>query len=237
MTKFRRGPGPLVTVMLPTRGRLQWLLESIDSLNSLAVDKGLIEYILKVDSDDKETVGLAERLSGVLPLSVVVSPRGLGYLDMPHWVWDMTRYARGDWLFLFNDDARMLTQGWDQVLLSLPREVSWHGVDDVCLLSAQTQGKPLQTEFVFVRRKAIEVLGRWGASPHLDSWQWYVHNCVGSAHWCPVLIAHAHDGAKDATRGDLLRAMDGVPYNTYGLIHQRLLDAHKLLAYIHKEMP
>lgn len=238
MTQFRRGPGPLVTVLLPTRGRVRWLLESIDSLHSLARDKGLIEYILKVDSDDAETITAANDLAGrfKMPLSAVVSPRGRGYLDMPAWVNELIRYAQGDWLFLFNDDARMLTQNWDQLLLSIGRDALWHGVDGVCLLSAFTVGKPFQTEFVFVRRKAIEVLGRWGMSPHLDSWQWYVHNAVGSALRLPVEISHTHDDAKDATRDELLKAMDGVPYNSCDLIHERLLDAHKLLNYIRREM-
>ena len=53
---FQRGEGPLVSVLLPTRGRVDGLRIAIDSLHSLAEGKFNIEYLLKIDDDDADTI-------------------------------------------------------------------------------------------------------------------------------------------------------------------------------------
>jgi hypothetical protein len=109
-----RGAGPLVSVLIPSRGRLSGLLQAIDSLWSLAEDKSLVEFLIKIDDDDHETIdgvmALRERTAGVLALSAMVSPRGNGYRDLHHWVNSLAAQACGDWLFVFNDDSKMATQ-------------------------------------------------------------------------------------------------------------------------------
>ena len=62
---LKRGRGPLVSILIPTRGRSSSLCVAIDSLYSLAFDKSSIEFLLKVDDDDVETIETIKRLSRV----------------------------------------------------------------------------------------------------------------------------------------------------------------------------
>lgn len=198
---FKRGSGPLVSVLIPTRGRRQWLFEAVDSVHSLAKDPSLIEYIFKVDCDDTEAIEAACKLSTVLPCKTLLSVRGNGYHDMHHWVNDMSRLALGDWIFLFNDDARMKTPDWDQILLNVEiRSTIWHGNDDVCLLIAPTIDRPGCTEFFFLRRKVVDVLGHLSLSPHNDHWIYTVTAAAQSAFHVPIDIEHLSGVATDLTR-------------------------------------
>lgn len=72
---------------------------------------------------------------------------------MHHWVNDLCALAAGDWLFLFNDDARMRTNDWDQWLLNAELKHSVPGLEDICLLVAETINRPTATEFMFLNVK------------------------------------------------------------------------------------
>lgn len=133
---------------------------------------------------------------------------------------------------LFNDDVRMVTMAWDEGLEKCDPTPIWHGVSDIALTCPYTEGKPAHTEFIFVRKKVIEVLGHWSLSPQIDNWLWTVLNSIGSAFRIPMLVRHKHEQMQDQTRADLLEAMRGEDFNTPKRIRQRLADAEKLLSYI-----
>src|SRR5262245_57155345 len=86
LQEFPRSDNPFVSILIPTRGRSQALCEAIDSVYSLAKDKSLVEFVLKVDDDDRETIKTANRLTGMLGVSTIMSPRGKGYRDMHLWI-------------------------------------------------------------------------------------------------------------------------------------------------------
>lgn len=94
---FPRGNGPLVSILLPTRGRVQGLLTAIDSLYSLANNKSNLEFIFKADDDDKETINIIHKISELIPnCKSIVSPRGRGYMDLHIWINQMCSVATGD---------------------------------------------------------------------------------------------------------------------------------------------
>lgn len=233
---FKRGPGPLVSIMLPTRGRPKWMCEAIDSLYSLAIDKTLMEFILKIDSDDKETIDVANRLAEVLPMKIIVSPRGNGYHDMHHWVNDMCAIATGDWLYIFNDDARMITHGWDRMLLEAYMMVEyWHGIPDVCLLITPTPERPGATEFGFLRRRVYEILGHWSLSPHNDNWIYQVMSFIKSAYAINMIkIDHFIDLATDDVSIQRKKAYETAIFTLASMdaTKHQLEDVTKLFNYI-----
>ena len=233
---FKRGNGPLVSILFPTRGRPKWLCESVDTLVSLAKDKSLFEFIFKVDDDDKETIETVAKLSSILPCKAIISPRGIGYHQMHVWVNEMCALAQGDWLFIFNDDALMTTVEWDQVLLNYEIPNYWHGVDDVAMLAAATIDRPHAHEFLFVRKKAVDIMGHFSMNPHNDNWIFSIMCFIHSAFMIPIEIKHFSEIAEDETRqaSESAYATTGISLVTPESIKIQIEDAFKLMDYIEK---
>ena len=89
----------IISILLPTRGRTDALKTSLDSLFDLADDVGKLELLLGMDDDDAAS-------------SQWVQENLLPDLDNVY-VNALARHSSGDWFFFWNDDAVMLTQGWD----------------------------------------------------------------------------------------------------------------------------
>ena len=197
---FPRGDGPLVSVLMPTR-RSHLLWNSIDSLFRLAKDWSLIEVILKVDSDDFKSIILGIQLAEIFPLRMIVSARGRGYKDFHLWVNTMCLQARGDWLFIFNDDCFLETYNWDQKLLHASViDGTWHGVKDVCGLVTYDIRDPPSTGFVFVRKKVFDLIGYYSLIPHCDTWITNILRRVSSLHrFDEVRLSHRIGDGFDST--------------------------------------
>lgn len=242
---FPRGPGPLVSVLLPTRGRPDALYQAVGSLYVNTRDRGRVEYIFKLDDDDCKTIDLVEgMIRDGLPGRTMISPRGNGYLDMHLWVNQMAEMARGDWLFLWNDDARIATGAWDEILLhaSVGSDATWHGVRDVCMFLAPTIGRSDSPEFGFLRRKVFEILGHYSLNPHTDNWIYSVVCFVHCVFRCPVEVEHLSGTdkfPKDQVRDEVLEAYKkaGRDLNSSLSMRQKHEDVKKLIDYIeaHRE--
>lgn len=200
---FKRGEGPLVSILLPTRGRPKWLCEAVDSLHSLAHDKSLVEYIFRIDQDDVDTIKTVENMSRVLPCRTIIAPRGKGYFELNKYVNECAAVARGDWLFIWNDDARMKTQNWDQVLLKLdPTKVNkWAGNDDVCLVAPRVIEREISWEFPILRRKTFQMLGHFSLHISSDSWIYWVLSGVNAAFIVDAIqVSHFVNEIDDLTK-------------------------------------
>lgn len=236
---FPRGPGPLVSIMLPTRGRPSHLLAAIDSAVSLATDHTNIEWLLKIDDDDIPTIKAVEELHRAFPslnLKWVVSPRGDGYFAMHHWINDLANRATGDWLFLFNDDARFKTQGWDVTLSIMGTKNPWIGISDICLLVAPTIDRPFAQEFFFLRRKTVDILGHLSLSPHNDNWIHTVMNFVGAKLQTSIEIEHLSAVIDDDIRKSTVEAYKTTILSMETIEARRLLweDANTLLSHMER---
>lgn len=231
---FPRGNGPLVSVLLPTRQRVPYLLRCLDSCHSLAKQPELIEYLLKVDDDDTETLQAVEPLKQLLPLKVFVSPRGVGYHQMHVWVNQLAEQARGDWLFNFNDDAFMTVQDWDQNLLRIGCNEPWPGINDVCLLIAPTIDRPIAQEFFFLRRKTFELLGHVSLSPHSDNWIYGVMNFLDAVLFTKLTVGHLSHVIGDQTRQDSVTAYQttGATLTSIQAKYARYADVGRLLDHL-----
>jgi hypothetical protein len=108
----------IISILLPTRGRTDALKTSLDSLFDLADDVGKLELLLGMDDDDAASSQWVQE--NLLP---DLDARGidytllhfepLGYARLNVYVNALARHSSGDWFFFWNDDAVMLTQGWD----------------------------------------------------------------------------------------------------------------------------
>ncbi len=234
---FPRSDGPLVSVIFPSRGRSSWLRQAIDSLYSLSVNKDQIEYILKVDDDDDETIATVEKLAEEIDLRAIVSPRGNGYADIHEWYNEMSKMARGDWILIFNDDCRMVTADWDHVLLHCTVDKLWHSVPDVMMTIVPSVGRPDTKEFFFVRRKVVEILGMMSPIAHMDNWLTSVMEFVKSLRVVPIMVDHFSDRIGDKVREESDAASQATGPDLMGrtAVLSRFDAAAKLLAYINDQ--
>lgn len=203
---------PLLSVLLPTRGRPNHLRQAVSSCYDLAKDKNCLEFIFKTDTDDRETIDTVEWLKDTFAGAGVVckhlcSDRGNGYFDMHKWVNEMSAVAEGDWIFLFNDDAVIKTQDWDERINCIMMQSPWIGMEDVSLIVIPTIGRPFAQEFFCLRRKTYEILGHVSLSPHNDNWIYSVMNFLGASINCPMVgIDHLSAVIGDKTREESVEA-------------------------------
>lgn len=233
--RFPRGPGPRVSVLLPTRGRPWRLRESVGSLYRNAEFPKEVELLLRADADDAATVAAVAGLRSEYPnVTVSVLPRGNGYADMHHWVNALAAAARGDWLLLWNDDCFMLTEGWDGLLARCFVQGYWHGDPRFFSITLATEGDPASYAFMLVRREVVRVLGHYSLIPLCDTWVYELLRPLGCSCRAECIeVRHAQD-FKDPTflEGDTPRMTPD--YTVYGLPYtiQRLRDSAKLLEFI-----
>lgn len=110
-------------VLLPTRGRTDPLTQSVTSLFSLCSNKDQIKLVLAFDNDD--TVGLSHFENSLQPWLednninyTAVGFERMGYASLNRYYNELARHATADWYFIWNDDAVMKTQGWDEIIKS-----------------------------------------------------------------------------------------------------------------------
>jgi len=116
-------PDTIISVLLPTRGRKEVLLNSLKSLLDKASNPRRVEILLGIDDDDKEVqdfikADVAEYLRSLQIECKANVFKPLGYENLHTYVNTLAQSATGEWLFFWNDDALMVTEGWDDVIES-----------------------------------------------------------------------------------------------------------------------
>ncbi len=189
----------MISVLLPSRGRAALLGRSVGSLRDRAA--GEIEVLVGSDLDDPDTATAARGLG----CDVLVLPRQ-GYELLHVYYQRLAAEATGDWLLVWNDDAVMLTEGWDLIIEGLPERVL---VAD--LLSNHS---PLCC-FPAVRREAMRKLGRFCSdNPHVDTFWQDAGRATGTIEVVPVQVWHEQRWTPHL----------GNEHGFYGPAHQAELD-------------
>jgi len=199
--KFTRSNGPLLSVIIPSRQRFDALSETINSFTDLADSPEKVEFLVKLDSDD-ETISKIGQLPG--KTKTLVYDRMKGYKDLHHFVNDLCLLAKGDWLLLMNDDAKMVTKGWDTVLENVdPYQYNpnFKGTDKICLLHPGAPENDITIVFPMIRKESFKALGHFSLHAHNDAWIHYVFEPTGAIVFFPDFkIKHYNNEVKDATR-------------------------------------
>lgn len=145
-----------ISILLPTRGRAEALMSSIQSLCTLAEDFTSIEVLFGVDNDD--VVGMENMLKNVCPWIeqnninhkiLVFEPQG--YNNLNTYVNGLAEHSQGEWLFFWNDDAVMKTPAWDARIRERTGEFK--------LLSVYTHNDHPYSIFPILPRQWFEILG------------------------------------------------------------------------------
>jgi len=175
-----------VSVLCPSRGRGASLAKSAETLTALAADPSMIEILVAVDPDDEATAQAAS----FIPARVKVwrAPQRYGYARLHEYYNALARMACGRWLLIWNDDARMLTQGWDAVIAAQQPGVLWSQAN-------HCGGGNL---FPAWPREWTQALGHVSLSPHCDMWIQHIGQGLGCQRRIPVEVFHDR---KDVTGG------------------------------------
>lgn len=180
----------MISVLLPSRGRPESLIDSIGSLRVMADDAPTVEVLVAADPDDPDTVKASLKARA----RCWVAPERYGYHRLHEYVNELARQAAGEWLLLWNDDARMLTQGWDTRAREGRPGVLWPAHN----------GSPFLNVFPIVHTTLVEAWGHFSLSPHCDSWVQDVADAAGAHHRIDVEVRH--------DRFDLTGGHDDITY-------------------------
>ena len=164
---------PLVSVMLPCRGRYEGTRQSLASL-ALATDPSQLEVLVRADDDDPETVKVCQE-AYPFPVHIMVGPRGGGYADLHHMYNQCAAAAKGRFLLLWNNDAIMQTPGWDDKLRPF---------DDGKLRYFHVKVTPDDQilSFPILHRSWYDCLGHYSTWAHNDSYVYRVLEPLFPAH-------------------------------------------------------
>lgn len=204
----------MISVLLPSRGRPKALLESIASLLDRADRSGAVEILIAADPDDQPTRDVD------LPwqANLWTASERYGYSRLHEYVNRIARIATGDWLMLWNDDARMLTQGWDTIVGQQEPGVLWPQSNDIATCNT----------FPIWPRAWTDAMGHVSLSPHCDSWMQHIGEALHKQPRIDVEILHDRadltGGHDDQTRAESLAGYRTASYHAPELQEARQQD-------------
>ena len=154
--------------MLPTRGRPELALKSMQSLIDTADNVSEVEFMLCVDDDDQQTIDYVN--DSIVPyfeekdidLTAYVMPR-FGYGRLNEYVNHMAFNGKGKWLITWNDDARMESSGWDTEIMLHDGEFRLLGFTD-------NHNQHPYAIFPIIPRDWIVLFGTVSPQQQLDAW-------------------------------------------------------------------
>lgn len=139
-----------VSVLVPTRNRLQQLQLCLGSYYETAGCDPSAELIFRVDEDDPAT----ERFLSGFGWPVLVGQKLNGYRSLPAFFEDMRRVATGDLFMCGNDDMVFRTPGWPALVLEAANQYP----DGVFVLGVDTLNAGV-FPFSIIARSAVDAIG------------------------------------------------------------------------------
>lgn len=156
-----------ISILLPTRGRTETLERSVMSLVNSADDNTSIELLLGFDDDDQESYQyfesrIAQRLEQKKVIYTCIGFQRLGYLRLNEYVNSLAAHSEGHWLMFWNDDAVMITPGWDTIIRQHTGKFR--------TLRMPTHNDHPYAIFPIIPREWFEIFGYLSAHQISDAW-------------------------------------------------------------------
>lgn len=223
----------LTSVLIPTRGRAKMLIGAIQSIQSTATIGSDVEFLLKIDSDDSETKSAIEKFlayNGDISIRWIESGRGNGYADLHYWYLQLAQISLGEWLLVWNDDARMLSPQWDELL----RESSkvFCPEDKIAMFVPKMWDHHAPPSLFFLNKKYVDVLGNLSWIPHIDDWIHSIMTILSRVFYVPIGISHYWQTTDDRVKQDQWKSLATLDKNYAKHARQRMVDTEMLLQYI-----
>ena len=206
----------MISVLLPSRGRPASLQASVRSLLSRAERPQDTEILVAADPDDAATAAVRLRPQD----QMWTAPQRYGYLRLHEYVNHLATLASGEWLMIWNDDAVMLTAGWDVTVHAQEPGVLWPSAN-------HHHGCNL---FPIWPKAWADAAGHVSLCWNCDSWVQQVGELLGRQWRIPVEVLHdraditgGHDDAT-ATEGSQQAVRPGADV-FWQYLPQRIADA------------
>ena len=216
-----------IAILLPTRGRTEALDRSLIGLLEQADDLDSIQLLLGLDTDDAVGIEhfqnkLQPRLDdmGVDYTAMTFNPIGYGRLN--EYINELAKNSSADWLFFWNDDAIMETQGWDTEICRYTGQFK--------LLAVHTHNDHPYSIFPIVPRAWLDLIGHLSLHSMTDAWLSQNAYCVNI--WERINVHVLHDRA-DLTGNNLdatykeRELLEGNPSNPRDF-HHALMTLHRM---------
>lgn len=113
---------PILTILIPSRYRFDRLIACIDSYVELASDINTVEFIVKFDVDDLESVSRINEIRKDIKIKFLITERLNGYYSLHDYANYMYLLATGTWIMLCTDDAVIKTRHWDLELAKVKED-------------------------------------------------------------------------------------------------------------------
>jgi hypothetical protein len=205
---------PSISVLCPSRGRASRLRDSLQSLLGHATARAGTEILVALDPDDPEGTLAPRLMEGTGEARFWIAPQRSGYARINEYFNALAALAAGEWLMLWNDDATMLTPGWDEIIAGQAPGVLWPGADYA----------PQINTFPIWPRAWFQALGHVSPDQSADMWMAEVGRLSGTMRKIPVSIHHEHLRG-DATAGDRDAVADVATFHTPAMCQAREADA------------
>jgi len=179
----------MISILLPTRKRKTALEQSVKSLLSLADNGANIEFVIAVDKDDSDTENYVKGKKFINLLKKyktsenILTFEPLGYLNLYVYVNECAKMSQGNQLMFWNDDAEMLTKGWDTII---DKNANYFG----CLrMPCVNMNHPFAL-FPIIPRKWLELFKCISPVNHSDWWIYNVCKPLNRITDIPVEVIH-----------------------------------------------
>lgn len=186
-----------IAVILPTRGRTEALTRSLIGLLEKAADLDSIQVLLGLDNDDAVGIEHFEKSlqptlddMGVDYTAMTFEP--LGYSRLNEYINTLGKESSADWIFFWNDDAIMESQGWDAEIVKHTGEFK--------LLAVHTHHDHPYSIFPIVPREWMNLIGHLSLHSMTDAWLSQIAYMVDI--WERIDVHVVHDRA-DLTGNNL----------------------------------
>lgn len=160
---------PLVSVLIPSRNRLDLLESCVKSWKTLAANPDDIEIIVRLHLSDSESMAWAVKRP--YSIQVVAGEDYNLHASMSTFVNCLAACSTGDWLMPVSDDFECLTKGWDNAL----HAVSTDPRNQYLIKHFEVLNKP-EARPPIISRAFYHAIGCWGhtdfADVYVDSIGW-----------------------------------------------------------------
>jgi len=166
--------------VFPTRGRLEGLKKTLDSIAETTHNLNNVQVLIAVDEDEKDLY----KICSTPALEVLVCKRQDGFSSYFN---KLLPLVKGDAVWVWGDDNIIVTQNWDRIIEKAVKKTGWdvwYGTpttfyitdDNRIAASTNPVTKKMFCCFPLISRKACEGLGYiitpklryWGADLYMD---------------------------------------------------------------------
>jgi hypothetical protein len=188
------------------------LTESVASLLDQAEHAEDVQILVAADPDDVPT-----RLAYLRRTRTWIPSERYGYAHLHRYMNGLAIRADGEWLMLWNDDCRMLTQGWDKVIGDEAPGILWPAADYV----------PDLNTFPVLPAAWVDHLGHVSLDQSADMWWHDIGEMTGVMRKIPVSIHHEH-ATGDVTANERDAVASVTTFHTPEMDAARAADAEKI---------